>query len=129
MMKYDYMGKSMETIGTWILKNAKRGFRKIEGSSYDGYMYEIVDESTGIKFNVDIRLSEESAVIFEVYPEIHVSRNYFLSAVELYCQSIETEFGSVNVGAEQKMLNFIRKAVLLKILFLRKRWNYFRKRP
>lgn len=82
-------------------------YKKLEGSSYGGVLYEINDELCNRSLAVDIRVvPKHNALIFEMYPGINVGSKDFIPGVALYCQKIKTSLGSVNVERTHRDIKF-----------------------
>lgn len=72
-----------------------------------GARYEQEDETTGVKFNVDIRLcNTPDTVIYEMYSGIRILSEEYLPTASKYCQAINTEFGSVNVHNDYSEIKY-----------------------
>ena len=91
------------------LSELKEGYRKLESSSYPGYMYELEDAGSNRHFAVDLRIKEDedfTGFIFEMYPEILICDPAYLAGVSAYCQSISVRFGNVFVDKAHRTITF-----------------------
>lgn len=116
MEKNIYADQNMGLIENWLHKRKRKSFRKMEESSYLGFLYEKEDVNTGRIINFDIRMLEESGMSFEAYPGIHASKEEFMPALVLYCQKIKTKYGTVYVEGKQRNVGFHIENCLLETL-------------
>lgn len=96
-----YREKTKEIIREFIKSDERCGYEKMQGSSYQGFMYEKkVDESERV-MAFDLRLPDEGTLILEAAPGIHVSSKDYLPTVKRYCQeNIALNYGAVNVDGD-----------------------------
>ncbi len=93
-----YKEQTKLNIEEWLSKKQQgKSFTKLNGSAYEGYMYELVDETDNLIYNADIIIPEEDAIIFDVYANLRVINPGYVATVALYCQQIDVQFGRVNI--------------------------------
>ena len=88
---------SMANIREHVVEGSKQAFEKIEGSSYEGFMYELKRDDSDLTLKFDIRLKGD-LFIFEAYPGIISYTRDRADDLCVYCQQIDKRFGSVNVN-------------------------------
>ena len=88
---------SMENIREHIVERSKHAFEKIEGSSYEGFMYELKGDDSKHILKIDIKLKGD-ILTFEAYPGIISYTSDRAADLCVYCQRIHKRFGSVNVN-------------------------------
>ena len=98
---------SLQAITERLARLEGPKYKKMEGSSYGGVRYELYDELCNRSYSVDIRLVEKhNALVFEMYPGIHVASQEYIPSVALYCQEIKTSLGTVNVDRTHRDVKF-----------------------
>lgn len=83
--------RSFKIIENWIKSNTKVGYKSLEESEHQGFMYTLTVD--GITFNSIIRILDEG-LTFETSLDVMVNKQ-FRSVVARYCQKIEPRFGYV----------------------------------
>ena len=96
-MKEVYYEQTKTEIEKWIQIDGRKGYKKSDASSYEGFLYKKRDESTNRVITFDIRLPLEGSVLFEASFGIHIIDQAYLPAIKLYCQQIDVNYGSVQV--------------------------------
>lgn len=96
-----YQEETKDVIREFLKKNGRCGYEKLQGSSYQGFLYERKVKETNRTITFDIKLPDEGAMVFEAASEIHVLQKSYLHAIKRYCQErIKVNYGAVNVSGD-----------------------------
>ena len=96
-----YQEETKDVIREFLKKNGRCGYEKLQGSSYQGFLYERKIKETNRTITFDIRLPDEGSMVFEAASEIHVLQKSHLPAIKRYCQErIKVNYGAVNVNGD-----------------------------
>ena len=83
-----------------IQELSESGYKNGKIGTNDEYMYNIYDADGKRRFAVDIQLTSQNYMVFEMYSGIKAADRLFIPSMALYCQEAKCEFGGLVVNSE-----------------------------
>ena len=65
-----YQEETKDVIREFLKKNGRCGYEKLQGSSYQGFLYERKVKETNRTITFDIKLPDEGAMVFDKQIEV-----------------------------------------------------------
>lgn len=94
-----YGTESKENIKDWLMKRGK-GQEKMEGSSYEGYIYKTKSVTLHKEFTIDLRFVDDDFMKLELYPGIAACSKDFVPVLAMYCLGVSTPAGCLYVDSK-----------------------------